>query len=165
MTRQKFEEIYRKHYPEMYRLARTILYDEDESKDAVSEVFTKLLRADIEPQEDKLQGYLMTSVRNKCRDVLRHKSVGQRVEHLYAADLKQQQAATTSDDDRLERINEFVKRELSPLSQQILQLRFLGEMKYEEVAEAAGVSRVTVHRHLSEGLQRIREFINEPTKR
>ena len=59
----------------MYRLARTILYDEDESKDAVSEVFTKLLRADIEPQEDKLQGYLMTSVRNKCRDVLRHKSV------------------------------------------------------------------------------------------
>jgi RNA polymerase sigma-70 factor (ECF subfamily) len=69
MTRQKFEEIYRKHYPEMYRLARTILYDEDESKDAVSEVFTKLLRADIEPQEDKLQGYLMTSVRNKCRDV------------------------------------------------------------------------------------------------
>lgn len=164
MTRQKFEEIYRKHYPEMYRLARTILYDEDESKDAVSEVFTKLLRADIEPQEDKLQGYLMTSVRNKCRDVLRHKSVRQRVENLYAADLKQQ-AATTSDDDRLERINEFVKRELSPLSQQILQLRFLGEMKYEEVAEAAGVSRVTVHRHLSEGLQRIREFINEPTKR
>jgi len=165
MTRQKFEEIYRKHYPEMYRLARTILYDEDESKDAVSEVFTKLLRADIEPQEDKLQGYLMTSVRNKCRDVLRHKSVRQRVENLYAADLKQQQAATTSDDDRLERINEFVKRELSPLSQQILQLRFLGEMKYEEVAVAAGVSRVTVHRHLSEGLQRIREFINEPTKR
>ena len=68
MTKQKFEEIYRKHYPEMYRLARTILYDEDESKDAVSEVFTKLLRADIEPQEDKMQGYLMTSVRNKCRD-------------------------------------------------------------------------------------------------
>ena len=165
MTRQKFEEIYRKHYPEMYRLARTILYDEDESKDAVSEVFTKLLRADIEPQEDTLQGYLMTSVRTKCRDVLRHKSVRQRVENLYVADLKQQQASTTSDDDRLERINEFVKRELSPLSQQILQLRFLGEMKYEEVAEAAGVSRVTVHRHLSEGLQRIREFINEPTKR
>ena len=149
----------------MYRLARTILYDEDESKDAVSEVFTKLLRADIEPQEDKLQGYLMTSVRNKCRDVLRHKSVRQRVENLYAADLKQDMTTTTSDDERLERINEFVKRNLSPLSQQILQLRFLGEMKYEEVAEAAGVSRVTVHRHLSEGLQRIREFINEPTKR
>ena len=107
----------------------------------------------------------MTSVRNKCRDVLRHKSVRQRVENLYAADLKQDLTTATSDDDRLERINEFVKRELSPLSQQILQLRFLGEMKYEEVAEAAGVSRVTVHRHLSEGLQRIREFINEPTKR
>ena len=165
MTRKKFEEIYRKHYPEMYRLARTILYDEDESKDAVSEVFTKLLRADIEPQEDKLQWYLMTSVRNKCRDVLRHKSVRQRVENLYAADLKQEQAATTCDDETLDRINEFVKHELSPLSQQILQLRFLGEMKYEEVAEAAGVSRVTVHRHLSDALQRIREFINEPTKR
>ena len=36
MTKAKFEEIYRRHYPAMYRLSRTILYDADDCKDAVS---------------------------------------------------------------------------------------------------------------------------------
>lgn len=36
MTKAKFEEIYRRHYPAMYRLSRTILYDADDSKDVVS---------------------------------------------------------------------------------------------------------------------------------
>ena len=45
MTREKFEETYRKHYQKMYRLARTILYDTDESKDVVSSIFVSCLRA------------------------------------------------------------------------------------------------------------------------
>ena len=42
MTREKFEEIYRRHYPAMYRLARTILYDADDCKDVVSDIFARL---------------------------------------------------------------------------------------------------------------------------
>ena len=151
MTKEKFEVIYRKLYPKMYRLARTILYDADECKDVVNDVFVKLMREEIAPQEDKMEGYLMTSVRNKCRDRLRHKM--------------QNSIVTMNDDDRLERLNAYIDRELQPLSRQILKLRFLGEMSYDEVAAATGVDRTTVYRHLTKSLESIREYFNVTTKR
>ena len=161
MTKEKFEEIYRRHYPDMYRLARTILYDADDCKDVVSEIFARLLRGDIVPQPEKLEGYLMTSVRNQCRDVLKHKNVRECVEKLFSAEIRQNQVVPINDDDRLERLMLFVEAQLPPLSQQIFRLRFLREMTYEEVAEAVGVSRVTVYHHLSQSLQRIKEHFEQ----
>ena len=108
MTKEKFEGIFRRHYPAMYRLAKTMLYDADECKDVVSEVFTRLLRGDVVPQEERIEGYLMTSVRNKCRDVLSHKDVRQRVEKLYSQELIQSQVVYINDDDRLERLMQLV---------------------------------------------------------
>ena len=157
MTREKFEEIYRRHYPAMYRLAKTMLYDADDSKDVVSEIFARLLRGEIAPQADRIEGFLMTSVRNRCRDVLRHKNVRESVEKLFSAEIMQNQNKPFNDDDRLERLMLFVEAKLPPLTQQIFRLRFLREMTYEEVAEAVGVSRVTVYNHLSQSLQRIKE--------
>ena len=157
MTKEKFEEIYRRHYPAMYRLARTILYDADDCKDVVSDIFARLLRGNVLPQADRIEGYLMTSVRNQCRDVLRHKDVRECVEKLFSAELRGNQVISINDDDRLERLMLFVEAELPPLSQQIFRLRFLREMTYEEVAETVGVSRVTVYNHLAQSLQRIKK--------
>lgn len=157
MTREKFEEIYRRHYPAMYRLARTILYDADDSKDVVSEIFARLLRGEIVPQADRIEGLLMTSVRNRCRDVLRHKNVRESVEKLFSAEMMLNQNKPIHDDDRLERLMLFVEAKLPPLTQQIFRLRFLREMTYEEIAEEVGVSRVTVYNHLSQSLLRIKE--------
>jgi len=43
--KQVIQDLFKAHYAQMYRLARTILYDEDESKDAVSEVREKKTKA------------------------------------------------------------------------------------------------------------------------
>lgn len=161
MTKEKFEEIFRQHYSAMYRLAKTMLYDADECKDVVSEVFTRLLRGDVVPQEERIEGYLMTSVRNKCRDVLSHKDIRQRVEKLYSQELIQSQVVYINDDDRLERLMQFVESEFPPLTQQIFKLRFLREMTYEEVAQTVGVSKVTVYNHLSQSLQKIKEYFKQ----
>lgn len=161
MTKEKLEEIFRRHYPQMYRLARTMLYDADECKDVVSEVFTRLLRGDIVPEDERIEGYLMTSVRNRCRDVLSHKDIRQRVEKLYSQELMQSQVVYLNDDDRLERLMQFVEREFPPLTQQIFRLRFLREMTYEEVAQVVGVSKVTVYNHLSQSLQMIKEYFKQ----
>ncbi len=161
MTKEDFEQIYRRHYPQMYRLARTMLYDADESKDVVSDIFVRLLRGDISPETEKMEGYLMMSVRNRCRDIISHKSIRERVEKLFAQELTQSNIIYLNDDDRLERLMFFVNKNLTPLSQQIFQLRFLREMSYEEVAQATGVSKVTVYNHLSNALQRIHEHFED----
>ena len=163
MTKEKFEEIYRRHYPAMYRLARTILYDADDSKDVVSDIFARLLRDGDRPQKDRMEGYLMTAVRNRCRDVLNRKSMQERVEKHFLQESMQSQIVSMNDDDRLERLMQFIEAELPPLSQQIFRLRFLSEMSYEEVAQAAGVSKVTVYNHLSQSVQRIKEYFQKET--
>jgi len=163
MTKEEFESIYRQHYAKMYRLARTMLYDADESKDVVSDIFARLLRDCDGPQKDKMEGYLMTAVRNRCRDVLCHKSMQERVEKLFLQESMQCQIVSMNDDDRLERLMQFIESELPPLSQQIFRLRFLSEMSYEEVAQAAGVSKVTVYNHLSQSVQRIKEYFQQQT--
>ena len=53
----------------MYRLAASILYDEDESKDVVSEVFARLMASDVTLRPDTAEAYLLTGVRNQCRNV------------------------------------------------------------------------------------------------
>ena len=163
MTKKEFEDIYRQHYAKMYRLARTMLYDVDESKDVVSDIFARLLRDCDGPQKDKMEGYLMTAVRNRCRDVLCHKSMQERVEKLFLQESMQRQIVSMNDDDRLERLMQFIESELPPLSQQIFRLRFLREMSYEEVAQATGVSKVTVYNHLSQSVQRIKEHFETKT--
>ena len=163
MTKEEFENIYRQHYAKMYRLARTILYDVDESKDVVSDIFARLLREKYQPQQNQMEGYLMTAVRNHCRDVLCHKSMQERVEKHFLQDSMQSQIVSMNDDDRLERLMQFIEAELPPLSQQIFRLRFLSEMSYEEVAQATGVSKVTVYNHLSQSLQRIKEYFQQQT--
>ena len=163
MTKKEFENIYRQHYAKMYCLAKTMLYDADESKDVVSEIFARLLRDGDRPQKDRMEGYLMTAVRNRCRDVLSHKSIRERVERLFLQESMQSHIVSMNDDDRLERLMQFIEAELPPLSQQIFRLRFLREMSYEEVAQAAGVSKVTVYNHLSQSVQRIKEHFDKET--
>ena len=163
MTKEEFELIYRRHYAPMYRLARRLLYDPQESKDVVSEVFARLLRGGAMPDSGKMEGYLMTAVRNRCSDVLSHKSMRERVERLFLQESMQSHIVSMNDDDRLELLIQFIEAELPPLSQQIFRLRFLSEMSYEEVAQAAGVSKVTVYNHLSQSLQRIKEHFDKET--
>jgi len=189
MTKEEFENIYRQHYAKMYRLAMTMLYDADESKDVVSDIFARLLRERLRagerqrvlalpatkgragasagmkyhPQQNQMEGYLMTAVRNRCRDILSHKSMRERVEKLFLQESEQSHIVSMNDDDRLERLMQFIEAELPPLSQQIFRLRFLREMSYEEVAQATGVSKVTVYNHLSQSLQRIREYFDQET--
>lgn len=163
MTKKEFENIYRQHYAKMYCLAKTRLYDADESKDVVSEIFARLLRDGDRPQKERMEGYLMTAVHNRCRDVLSHKSIRERVERLFLQESMQGHIIAMNDDDRLERLMQFIEAELPPLSQQIFRLRFLREMSYEEVAQAAGVSKVTVYNHLSQSVQRIKEYFQKET--
>jgi RNA polymerase sigma-70 factor (ECF subfamily) len=161
MTQKEIETLFRQHYAAMYRLARTILYDADDSKDVVSDVFVRLLHNNPSVQVEKMEGYLMMAVRNRCLDVLSHKSVREQVEKLFSEELKQRHIIARNEDERLDQLMQYIERELPPLSQQILRLRFLQEMTYEEVAQEVGVSKVTVYNHLWQSMHRIKEYFSK----
>ena len=157
MTKREIQNLFKAHYTQMYRLAATILYDEDESKDVVSDVFAQLLDKDIALRQDTAEAYLMRATRNKCRNVLERKQVRERFLRLLSAEAVE---PTITDEERLhmEELMRFVHDQLPPLSQQVFQLRYLQEMTCQEVGDTLGISRQTVHTHLQQAAEKIRIF-------
>ena len=145
------------YYQQMYRLATSILYNEDESKDVVSEVFARLLNKGITLREDTAEAYLMMSVRNECRNVLERKHLHDRFTRLLSIDATEPLMAE-NEVLRMEELMRYIREQLPSLSQQIFQLRYLQEMTCQEVANTLGISRQTVHVHLQQSIEKLREY-------
>lgn len=153
IDKQTFEQIFRHHYDGMFRLARRMLGDDAESKDVVSDVFASLLGKDeTELKTDTLQGFLLTSVRNRCVNLLVHKQK----EQAAIVNLKDN-ADEDGGQERLNALRDYIDTRLPELSQHILRLRFQQGLKYREIADALQVSEVTVYNHLSQSLKQMKE--------
>lgn len=147
--------MFRQHYGKMYNLARSILSDDDESKDVVSEVFTTILADDVVLMPESEEGFLMRSVRNRCLNLIAHKSVKERVAKLLIDDADVILSDET--DGRLEQLMLLIDDLEPPIRKQIFRLRYLKEMSYQEVADKMEVSKVTVFNHLSQAMDWIRK--------
>ena len=153
IDKQTFEQIFRHHYDGMFRLARRMLGDDAESKDVVSDVFASLLGKDeTKLKTDTLQGFLLTSVRNRCVNLLVHKQK----EQAAIVNLKDN-ADEDSGQEKLNALRDYIDTRLPELSQKILRLRFQQGLKYREIADALQVSEVTVYNHLSQSLKQMKE--------
>ena len=83
MTEQKeLEKLFKQHYRQMYRLATILLHDDAESKDVVHDIFARILNDHIVLREETAESYLLTSVRNRCLNVIRSRQIQERVERL-----------------------------------------------------------------------------------
>ena len=149
------ERMFRQHYGKMYNLARSILSDDDESKDVVSEVFTTILADDVVLMPESEEGFLMRSVRNRCLNLIAHKSVKERVAKLLLDDADVILSEET--DERLDQLMLLIEDLEPSIRQLIFRLRYLQEKSYQEVADEVGVSKVTVFNHLSKAMDWIKE--------
>ena len=144
--RSQIESLFKTHYTQMYHLALTLLFDEAESKDVVSDVFASLLSGKVVIRADKAKAFLLASVHHRCLNVLQHKQVQERFARLLTEEMR------------------YVRENLSPMEQNIFRLRYLREMTCQEVAEALNVSRQTVHTHLKQSVEKIRKYFNSNSK-
>ena len=159
MTKSELEILFKTHYAAMYRLAVSLLYDADEARDVVSDVFASLLDDGMAIRTDNARGFLLTCVRNSCINVIRHKQMRERFIKLYATNAEPL-ADGPDDSITLAELREYIDNQLPPLSRRIFTLRYLQDMTCQQVADAVGVSRVTVHHHLSQSMEKINAYFN-----
>ena len=165
MKKEKIEILFRQHYGPMIRLAKRMLYDDEESRDVVSEVFATLIKTDILPKN--MEGYLMASVRNRCLNLLEHKDVRAKFEHAYTQEMKQNVATDddafsySSVEQRYQQMMIFAKRNLSEQTLQVFRMRHIDGMKYQEIADQLGISRVMVYKYLAKAMNTIKEYNNQ----
>lgn len=154
MNKEQVEQLFRQHYAQMTRQAKVLLYDEEESRDIVCEVFATLFKTDIAPQN--IESYLLTSVRNRCLNLIEHKSVRAKFEQAYTIEMKSQ--SQSDDEDRLNQLMTYAELHLSPKTLRVFRMRHLQGMKYQEIADQLGISRVMVYKYLSQAMEIIKEY-------
>ena len=153
------EQLFHQHYAQMRRLATTLLYDDEEARDVVSEVFATLLKTDLVPRN--VESYLLMSVRNRCLNLLEHKSVRAKFEQAYVLEVKAETNRSEETEDteqRLQKLMAFARRNLTEQTLRVFRMRHLQGMKYQEIADELGISRVMVYKHLTQAMEKIREY-------
>ena len=154
MKREIIQQLFMQHYAKMKRVARTLLFDEQESEDVVSDIFESLLRGQTVLMPDTEERYLLTSVRNLCLKRLRHEAIRREANGQHTTSLLDEPDA---EDDRMTDIVELVVGHLSQQNQRIFHLRFTQGYSYEEIAYEEGISRVAVWKHLSHIITEIKK--------
>ncbi|MBQ7940987.1 MAG: sigma-70 family RNA polymerase sigma factor [Muribaculaceae bacterium] len=157
MTSQKFDILYRKNYPVLYRLAFMILRDDEECRDLVNEVFADLLDGGRCDEIDNIDGYLFRTVRNRALSVISGRSVQERFCRLYPIE---QELITSYDhnyDKKLFLIMQFLDSHLTPVARSVIRLIFEHGKSYKETAELEGISVPMVNKYVVKTLRMLRE--------
>ena len=155
------EQLFRAYHARMFRLANVLLHDNEESKDAVSDVFARLVQADHLPETGNMEHYLLTAVRNRCIDFIAHKQVRQRVERLIPVD-NIVYLSETSEEQRYAELRRFIDTGLAEQTQQVFRLRFDEHKTYQEIATQLDISEKTVYKYLHRAITQLHEHFNTP---
>lgn len=161
MTSKKdIKALFERFYDRMYVAARIMLHDDEESRDAVSDVFARIADGSIEVREDTAAAFLLTCVRNKCLKMIRAKQVRQRASRYLQMDNSVEMTPPDAQTDKLTEVLEYSERELTPQTLRVFQLRFQQRKTYAEIASTLGISEAAVYKHLAQALNKIKNHFN-----
>ncbi len=162
MTDDEIGELFRSSYARLYRLAYSLLNDQEGSKDVVSGAFMDLLDKHILVRD--VNTYLTSVVRNRALDVLRHRQVKGDVWANLLQEYEHRITYDTYDDEQIKEIRIFIETELTPQTRRVLQCCYDDKKSYKEVASELGISVQAVNKHISQALRKLRERFNPSFK-
>ena len=143
MEREAVKRLFMQHYARMQRVARTLLYDVQESEDVCQDIFEAIehspLTIDHFAASNGTANNGGDSINNGQWSMVNGQSLT---------------------DDRLSDIVEFVVSHLSEREQRIFNLRFTEGYSYEEIAAAEGISKVAVWKRLSHAITEVKKHFN-----
>lgn len=152
------EQLFRRHYTAMFRLAMLILHDEDTARDVVHDVFEALLAAG---KPDASEAYLMTAVRNRCLKYIRSLSAEARMKAVYYVSELEIADGGWPDEATVGMIRTVIANDLSAACRRVVNLRFTEGKTYEEIARTLNISKVAVYKHLRRAIDVLREKLSQ----
>ena len=158
-NRNDIETLFKANYPQMRRLARALLHDDDSARDIVHDVFESLLNS--KNQALFSTAYLLSSVRNRCLSQIRDKGIHDRILNLYFCEMEEYDAEKWPDDETIARIYQIIKSELTSQVRCIMELRLINGLSFANVAENLGISENAVYKHVRQALVIIRKKLNQ----
>ncbi len=159
-TKDNIEQLFKEHYSQMWLLAMRLIRDDAAAKDIVHDAFASLL-SDNFPKQDFSATYLLSAVRNRCINHIRHLSVRQRFCQIYAKNAEEAiENEDWPDEETLALLNSAVAN-LSEACGRVVRLRFTDGMSYKQIASTLNISEVAVYKHLRHAIDVLREKLSQ----
>lgn len=163
MTDHRIEHLFKTHYTLLFRVAYDMLHDEDESHDAVHDVFAAILKKDVALRPDEETPFLTRCIHNHCANLLLRKGREAELKKQYPRELSISLRGRQEEEQRLRMIYEFIEKEMPPDTRKVLKLCYEEEKNYEETASILNYSVAYVNKHMVKALKMLRERFN-PSK-
>lgn len=154
-NKEQFERIYAENYSRLYFFALNIIGDREASKDILNDVFAAVWKGFERIDKTTINTYLTSSVRNRAVDYLRHNIQRAKYDEEYVHNASIYYSEYSEDK---ERIVAKMMAQLRPPTDKILELCYLQQKKYSEVAELLGISKSSVKKHIMKALRTLREL-------
>ena len=168
---QRFETAALPHLDAAYNLARWLLRDDHSAQDAVQEAYLRAFRFFEHLRGEDARPWLLGIVRNTCYTLLqKRRQTGEHVEFDEERDTDLIEATVRREDNperlllsRLEsaRLDQAIER-LAPRFREVIVLRELEELSYQEIAQMVEVPLGTVMSRLSRARALLREMLERP---
>jgi RNA polymerase sigma-70 factor (ECF subfamily) len=159
MTNARFQNEWLSLAGEFYRVAFYILEDEAEAEDAVQELFLKLWSGrDALDGIRNPKGYGIRVLRNLCLDRIRRSRKMETPDVLPEPEWPGRQDEAVDEKERLAKVLDAIKS-LPDRQREVLTLRTLDGLSYEEIAERTGMNQLTLRVLLSQARRKIRNVI------
>lgn len=153
------EALYRLHYDDLLRRACILLHDEEDARDAVSDVMARLMAADILPESEKLVAYVRSSVRFECLNRLKRMKLQERMRRALPLDDETLDSRGEEEEQYREYL-QFIQTELTPQTRRVFEMHYTEQLKYREIAEQVGISEAAVYKHLSQAISKLKNRFN-----
>ena len=159
-----YESLVRTYEPVAQRVALGMLGDPDAARDAVQQTFIKAYGAlDRFDLQRSFLPWLLQILRNQCRDELRRRRAGFRVQRMDTVLAQRLPAEGGPErDDRRRRAREILWEALGRISvdhREVLVLKEIQGLGYAEIAEATGVPEGTVASRLFHARRALKEAL------
>lgn len=155
MDDKKLAALYKQYHADMLKQARTLLYDEEEIRDVVAEVFADIAGEGTVIHTATERPFLLRCVRNRCINIINRMNTRQRVARLMT--LRTLEEGDEDEGENAERLKLFMAQWLNKRAIDILYMRFVEGMKYQEIAASLHISEAAVYKYLSQSLTTIRQ--------
>ncbi len=160
-----FEAATLPHLGAAYNLARWLLRDAAQAEDVVQEAYLRAFRHFDTLRGSDARPWLLGIVRNACHDCLRRRQrEGERVafdEHSESIEAPAADPAAQWESRQRVAGVDAALRALPPVFREVIVLRELEEMSYDEIAHVAGIPVGTVMSRLSRARALLRESLGD----
>lgn len=151
---EQFETIYKRCFPQAMGLAVSLLYDREEARDVVQQVFASLWETRVPVLNP--DAFVYRAVRNACYNRIERLSNLERVRQLYQVELNPPDTV----DQRLDELPQALAK-LTPREREVINTVFDGERTYREAADHLNTSVASINKHVVNALKTLRKHFNK----